>query len=321
MKTKKICLSALFLITAVMLSAEESKPLSMSLSTDLQYSPKNEYIAGGNHYSPITGAFGSAAGRVVFNLNYKIPTPLGENFLLSGANVTLNTNVELTPVTILPAVKATFSPLPFLEFQAGAAAGSGWNIGGIQGIATYHFSNTSYETKNPFSHLYIKAWAQGLFQFDTGAIWSGDWTHVLIQYTYQSYFLDLYNTSSRKPWLWQASGNNFNGWHEYQCLILAYQLPSVVRRIGCMLETERLYSDKNINTRYLAYNPEFNNIKISPLVQFQFGEKDTLNVCITFANRRSFEESHTSAGEEPLLTYAGNEWYFNRVALSYTHNF
>jgi len=328
-------LKALFicLITGLALTfnlyAEEENPLQFSITTDFAYYPKSDFVSGDDHFAPMTGIYSGLEGRVTASADYKIPTPLGEHWLLKDANVVFGLDLELSPVSLKPGFTITFTPLPFIVFSTGVQAGSGWNLFGLQGMA-YLSTNAEeklvYKDYTPFKEYFFKWYGQGTFQFDTGAIISGDWTHVQLMYTYQIYYEALTGAKNGEIWMWQCSGNKVNGWSDYQSIILAYQMPLVLSRIGVLTEIGGHYSDSDYEpdsavNPFRNYKGSFKSVSISPLMQFTFGEKDTLSALIGFSSRRSFKEEHTEAIKEPFLTYSGREWYFNRIALSWTHNF
>ena len=330
MKIKHLILGlAAACIFSIQLSAEENNPLSFGITTDFAYYPKSAFIAGPSHFAPITGAYSGVEGRVTGNLNYKIATPFGEHWLVKDANITLGAKLEVSPVSLKPGLTVSFTPLPFLVFSTGVEAGSGWNLLGIKGMAYLTTDNNGklvYNDYAPFTCYLVKWYGQGTFQFDTGALVKGDWTHVQLMYTYQIYYEALTNAKKGDIWMWQATGNKANGWSDYQSLILAYQMPLVLSRIGVLAEFEGHYSNldytpENGLNPYSEFNGAFKKISISPLMQFSFGEHDTLAVLFGFSSRRSFVENHTETINEPYLTFAGREWFFNRVALSWTHNF
>ncbi len=295
--------------------------LKYAISADFAFYPKSDYVAGGTHFAPLTGIYSGLEGRVTGSATYVIPTPLGENWLLKDANVALKASLELTPVSIKPGFSATFTPLPFLVFAAGGEAGTGWNLLGLQGMASYD-GTSSYTDITPFTSWFLKAWAQGTVQFDTGALIPGDWSHVVMLFTYQVYYQNLTGVSSGEIWEWQCSKNKADGFNQYMCGVLAYQMPLVLKRVGVMFEMEGHFADSDYNTsKYADYNGNFQSISISPLAQFEFDKHNSLSVLIGFSSRRSYEESHTDDAVEPNLTYAGREWYFNRVAVSYTYSF
>ena len=133
---------------------------SSSITVDAAYYPKSDYIAGGpSHFAPITGAYSGVEGRVTGSLSYKIPTSLGEHWLLSDANINVKLNLELSPVSIAPETKISFTPLPFLVFETGAKLGTGWNLAGLQGMALYNGVD-AYDDLAPFKNWFTKFYAQ-----------------------------------------------------------------------------------------------------------------------------------------------------------------
>lgn len=299
---------------------EENSPWAFSVGVDLGYYPKSSFIPGASHFSPIVGPYSGIEGRILGNATYTIPTPLGEHWLLSSANLAVKCTFELTPVTVKPCIEASFTPLPFLVFAAGAQAGTGWNLAGLQGMAGFNgVTAGTYTDYRAFQDWFLKWYAQGTFQFDTGAIFAGDWTHIQIMYTYQVYYERLTSAADGSVWMWQCSGNKVNGFKEYQNLVLAYAMPLVVSRIGVLTEIEGPYQDQVYTNPY--YKGSFKTVSISPMAQLTFGEHDVLTILAGFSSRRSFTQAHTAATEETALTYAGREWFFNRIALSWTHSF
>ncbi len=330
MKSKSIFFSlTIIFLLAFNLYAGEENPLQVSLTADFAYYTKSDYISGGTHFAPTTGIYSGLEGRVKASAGYKISTPLGEHWLLKDANLVLGTDLELSPVSIKPAFSLTFTPLPFIVLSTGIETGTGWNFLGLQGMAylsTDDKGKLIYKDYVPLRDYFVKWYGQGTFQFDTGALIAGDWTHIQIMYTYQVYYEALSPAKKGEIWMWQCSGNKVNGWSDYQSIILAYQMPLFLSRIGILTEIGGHYSDSDyeINSTtnpYKNYKGSFKSISISPLMQFTFGEQDTISALLGFSSRRSFKEEHTDSIDEPFLTYSGREWYFNRLALSWTHNF
>lgn len=292
---------------------------AFSLTTDFAFKPATAYVAGPTHYAPVTGVYGGVEGRIIPDFCISIPTPLGDNWLVKDASLDLDFKIEITPVTLKPACEITFTPLPFLVFSSGIEFGTGWNLAGLQGMALYNPETSTYSDIKAY---FYKTYAQGVFQFDLGAVIPGDWTHVLMMYTYQAYYQSMTKAPNGDIWMWQCGGKKVNGLVNYQNLVLAYGLPSdVVKRVGVMFELEGYYSSDSYKAEYAAFNGAFKDISLSPLAQFQFGEKDSLSALIGFSSRRSFTEAHENDNVEPKLTFAGREWYLYRAALSYAHKF
>ena len=325
MNLKKLFLavSTALLIVSAITADEEVKsesPWKFSIATDFAFYPKSDYVSGADHFAPLTGPYSGLEGRVTGNATYTIPTPLGEHWLLSSANIGLKGSFELSPVSVKPGLEVNFTPLPFLVFAAGAQAGTGWTLAGLQGMAAFNGSVAgTYTDYKTFQDWFLKWYAQGTFQFDTGAIFAGDWTHFQIMYTYQIYYERLTSAADGSIWMWQCSGNKVNGYKEYQNLVLAYAMPLVLSRIGVLTEIDGPYQDQVYTNPY--YKGSFKTVSISPMAQLTFGQHDVLTILAGFSSRRSFTQAHTKSTEETALTYAGREWFFNRIALSWTHSF
>ena len=319
-------------------AAPEAKasPLTFSIGVEMAYYPGKDALTtsagyAANHFSPMhITEFGGAEGRITPRVNYTLKTPLGSHWLLSSANLNFEGYMGITPVSICPGVKVAFTPLPFLVFSAGGEAGTGWDFPGLgQGLGKYDYSTNTY-VATPFTGWMLKWWAQGTFQFDTGAIIAGDWTHVLMQYSYQVYSesYTLAGECSDGLWLWNAGGNRANGLREYQNAILAYQLPiPVLKLVGVMYESDRAYSDSAYaNAAYKASQAEYS---LSPLAQIKINDHNSLNLLFHFKARRTYEsiatytaaDGTTSNRPDSYNTTVGYEWFFNRFAISYTLSF
>lgn len=296
-------------------------PLSFSITTDFAYYPKSApVVSSSTHYAPFTGPYSGLEGRTTGHACYTIPTPIGNNPLTAGDNITLDGYLELTPVSIKPGFSISYTPIAFLVFNTGAEIGSGWNLLGIEGLGQYDENTEDYKSISPFTAWFYHFWFQGTFQFDTGAIIPGDWTHIVMLASYKAEYIGLTGQNSQDLWYWQATPNQVNGWKYYSNVILAYQMPLIIKRAGLMAEFQGYYSDD----AYLygsRYDGNFMRIDISPLAQFQFGEKDTLSLLLNFSSRRGYSTEYENSKEESFLTTISREWFFNRIALSWTHNF
>ncbi len=322
--TKLLLLVSVAVVSALgsFVFAEGNNP-AFSITVDAAYYPAHETNDGASiAYANINGPFSGVEGRVTGACNYVIPTPLGDNWLVSSANVELRGSLELTPVSLRPAFEVKFTPLPFLVFAAGTEIGSGWTFAplGAQGIAYYDAKSGKYVDYSPFSHWYCNFYAQGVFQFDTGALIEGDWTHVVMMALYQVSYKMMSGTGSGDYWLWQTIGNKANGLQYYSSIVLAYQMPLPIYRVGVMAEFEGHYMAKDYGEYAETYDGDFMSINISPLAQFNFTEKDELSVLVGFASRRTYEDNSISS-VDVVKTKTGREWYFNRLAVSYTHSF
>lgn len=116
--------------------------------------------------------------------------------------------------------------------------------------------------------------------------------------------------------------NKANGWQFYTNAIIAYQMPKIVSRVGFLFELEGHYDKSDyavLNNN--DFKGDFKTASISPFAQVKFNERNALTVLASVSSRRAFKEKHDETTVEPYLNYTGYEWYFRRIALSYTHKF
>lgn len=305
---------------------EDSNKIEYSIGTDFAFYPKWAHGETGAtddfkvDFASFKSVYNNLEARVNLCAFYKVPVPLGSHWLLKNSNVSFKGTLEVSPVTIAPIVAISFTPLPFLVFQTGIKTGTGWDIGNLftGGMSFYNEQKNEYESCGAFTNLYAKYWLQGTFQFDTGAILKGDWKHIQLLYTYQIFYEGMTGVSDKSLWAWQCTKNKVNGVKEYQAAILAYSMPITLSRVGFVFESERFYKDNVYkNEDFRASLADFN---LSAMSQFSFSKQDSLTVLLNFATRKQYETYNEDLSESTLKT-TGIEWYFRRVALSYTHNF
>lgn len=331
-----LSLSAVVFVSSAAFSQEAEKGKNQKKNTFIwkfyeqtagAYYFKSDYVSGGDHFAPITGLFNSFELKTTFNAECSIPAPLGKHFLLKDSNVRIKTAFELCPVTVRPLVSVSFTPLPFLVFSTGASIGTGWSAFGFKGLCKLDENgkiskkSIKYENLTPFGNYYYDFWFSGLFQFDTGAIFPGDWTHAVMQASYTVSYVGVTGVDDGKIWLWQLVGNNCNGWRYTANFVLGYQMPLPLSMIAVNTDVYALFNSDDYGIYSSSYNGDFTNVTISPMLKFDFSKKDSLFVLFEFKKRRSFEEEHSESKEEIFLTYSGAEWFFNRIAFSWTHVF
>ena len=300
---------------------------NFSVTTDFAFYPDNTPVVLGEdsddivRFSPITGPYKSLEARAVVKHSYKIPTPFSDNPLVKGNNLQLNSSLELTPISIAPQFGVTFVPIAFLNFSASAKIGTAWNMLGFRGFADLESNEAGYTNLDNSSEMFYEFKFSNLFQFDLGAIIPGDWTHVVTMATYDIIYTGLTGIESGEPWLWQSAGEKATGWNYYSNIILGYQMPLVLQTVGVQFEFSGYYNNNVLNAEYQDWNPTFSKICINPVCILKFNDKNALTIQANFASRRGFSESAGTDATNFNLDYNGREWYFNRVALSYTYTF
>lgn len=324
MKKNKIGLLTV-IVTVLMafplIAEEEKKPFSLQLTTDFAYYPASEIIPGGDHFSRIVGPYSGVEACTTLNAGYKINTPLGENWLVKDACVLLGAGFELTPVSVKQKVSVDFQPLPFLIFRAGASLGLGFNYLGLEGIAEYNPLTREYDTLSGINHPYYDLWASATFQFDTGALIPGDWTHVVLLASYTTVYTGVAGLTKSNIFEWQCSKYKACGLAYDAQVIIAYQMPIVLKLAGVMTKFVGYYDGKVYGEFDKNFDGDFAEISISPVFQFSFSEKDNVTLLFDFSSRRSFGEKLNKNSDMLYTQKTGREWFFKRLALSWTHRF
>lgn len=295
---------------------------NFSITTDFAYYPKSEPVAKEgsdvNRFAPLSGVYSGLEFRVVGKYNYIIPTPFGSNPLVKGNNLNLSCAFELTPVSIAPQFSVSFTPIAFLNFSASAKFATGWEFIGIKGMGEYVSNQDGYKNLTPFKNYFYEYKFSSLFQFDLGAIVPGDWTHVVTMATYDVIYKGLTGIDTSKPWIWQGTGEGFNGWNYNSTVVLGYQMPLILQTVGLQFEFSGYYSDSNIDKSFKKWNPTFMKIAINPICILKFNEKHALTIQLGFSSRRGFSSEKSSDDKTNFaLDYNGREWFFNRIAFSY----
>ncbi|OJF77466.1 MAG: hypothetical protein BKP49_00275 [Treponema sp. CETP13] len=298
---------------------------SFNLGTDFAYYPDSEYVTDSDtHFAPITGAYSGLEARTTAHAVYTIPCAFSDNPFFSGNTLKIDSFLEATPVSVSPGAKVTFTPIAFLQLSAGANVATAWDLIGIQGLAEYDETTDEYTVFDSFT-AYYKVWAQGMFQFDLAALIPGDWTHIVTMDSYQVYYEDI-TADCNGAWKYQGIGERFSVPAYYSSLVLGYQMPAVpvLNTIAVQTELTGYFNTDSIDDYYDNWDPSFMKISISPLTILTLSEKDSLIVLFGFSSRRTFttEQNDSDATDFTLTSSNGSrEWYFNRIAISWSHSF
>lgn len=323
---KKILVLFCVSLISVCLFAVETDT-SFSIVSDFAYYPKSSPVAMGlpqddvSRFAPLDGFYSAVEARVTGKMDYKIPTPFGTNPLVKGNNVTISPALEISPVTLMPQFFVAFTPIAFLKFTASAKIGTGWDFIGIKGMGDLDSAENGYKSLTPFKNYFYEFRLSNLFQFDVGAIVPGDWTHVVMQASYDILYTGLTGVDNGTPWIWQASGEKANGWNYYSQIILGYQMPLVLQTVGLQFELSGYYDEASFDAKYLDWNPSFMRVNINPICILKFNENHALTIQTRFSSRRGFSSDRGEDATNFNLDYNGREWWFERVALSYSYSF
>ena len=312
----------LCLVLGVMWSqSEEFGTGNFVLGIDGAYYPKSDKVSGGNHFAPVTGPFSAFELRAIGTYNYVIPVPFSDHPLVRGNTLTLSPSLEFTPISLAPQFTVAFSPVAFLIFYGGGKIGTGWNLDfiGAKGLAVYNETTQVYDSVTPFASYMHQWYLEGLFQFDLAAVLPGEWNHVVTQARYKFLYEGLWNAGGPQEfWRWQGTIEKATGWQYLSSVVVGYQMPLVLDMVALQFEFEGYFDKHDFPDWAQEWNPTFMKVGISPVLSFKFNEKNSLLVQFRFRSRRSFTEEVLADNHDFYYTYAGREWFFDRIGFSYT---
>lgn len=187
----------------------------------------------------------STAPEVKTEAGYNVKMPLlqGNGPLFSDNNLKLKGLLGISPIAATLSIDAIFTPIAVMEISVGGAIGTGWDFDLMktQGLRKWDGSLPA-AVSDSTNGIYYKGKAGIALQFDTAAIWPGDWTSVLLRTYHEVNYQGYSNAeeSSVGGWEYETGGIHQNGVNYKGEYILGYHLPFMVDTVALMLET---YSD------------------------------------------------------------------------------
>ncbi len=154
-------MAGMLILSSFTLAAEDMKKAKgwgFSSVTDFAYYPESDFVAGGTHFAPVTGAYSKTEFRTTIHAKYTLPVPFNDNSLFSGNSIVFDTALELTPLSVMPEFSVSFTPVAFFNFSAGGMAGSAWQFSGVHGLAGYDSKNHKYTDEKGFQTWLYKTW-------------------------------------------------------------------------------------------------------------------------------------------------------------------
>lgn len=298
------------------------KGWGFSAVTDFAYYPKSDFKKGGTHFAPVTSLAGNTEMRTTLHAAYTVPFSFSNNPLFEGCNFSVDTALELTPISIMPKLKFSITPAAFFNFQAGANIGTAWELTGIKSLSWYNSTKVEYEQMNAFETWYYQMWICSTLMFDTAAIFPGDWNHIVMAASWELNYAGLLNEDSECDlFQWQTADGQTEGAKYVSSYLIGYQMPLKLSLIGVQAEFSGYMHKSDFADKYDKYEGDFMKVSVNPLCQIDLSEKDSIFLLARISSRRSFKEKHTKTEQEPLLTKSGREWIFDCVACSWTHKF
>jgi hypothetical protein len=232
--------------------------------------------------------------KVSFVQGFTFPFLRGDGPLTSGNNIRATLTAELTPISTDGIVQGTWTPIAFLQVTAGARLGSAWNIrlfgGDVRGIGINRPAKdgTAETAGSAFDGIQGSAYLGGAFQFDTAAIFPGDWNHVVLRSYHEGRYWGYSAAAADDSWfLENDSGENRNGFNYYGSYLIGYQMPIFLDTVGFMAEMDKyLYDTPNRE----LWGDELGRWTLSALLNFAVTDWLDAALITQFESRRNYIE-------------------------------
>ncbi len=257
-----------------------------------------------------------------FAVTYTKPLDFGDNPIFSGANIMGVLGPTLTPITLDTQAGIIFTPSPILNIGLGATAGTGWAIGDSHGIGLYNSSSDKYEQSVPFTVWRYSFCFQTNFQFDFGAIFPGEWTHIIITANEQLYYEG--NTAAKKYdlWEWTSGIDYINGFNQSGNVMLGYMFPEKkFRLIGLALAWQSLLDGSDYGIYAKNYNGDFVNLVLGLQAMIYLNDNNQLAISSSLSSQRAFLEPASPNSSNIKKTASGREWSFTGVTVQWVYKF
>jgi hypothetical protein len=177
--------------------------------------------------------------------SFIFPFLQGSGPLTLGNNIRTNLSAEVTPVSLAGIGQAIWTPIAFLEIDAGGRLGTGWNMALGNGIGLNKPEGsgplrTFSIDGSPFDGFQWSAWAGLAFQFDLAALFPGDWDHVIFRVHNEFRYSAYSRARPGESWVLENNAEYQNGWALHGTAVLGYQMPlsPVLNFIGLMGEAD-----------------------------------------------------------------------------------
>lgn len=287
-------------------------------TTDFAYYTKSDAVTGDDHFAPITGAYNGVELQETISAELTVPASFSDNFLMKDSCIKTTGAMAVSPVSLKSSLAVRWNPVAFLELGTGAEIGTGWNAFGIKSLSVYDNTEMDYKMQDPFATWFYKWWACPVIMFDLGAVWPGEFHHVVAIAAWEFAYSGFINSESHDLFQWQSTPGKHQGWEYTDVYIIGYRMPFKLEMIGLKYMQNAYFNNTD---SYKNFKGDYKTHSIAALGQYNFSKKDSLFLLAEFETRRSFSQYHEKAEEEPLLDCTGHEWYFKRVGFSYNHKF
>ncbi|MHC1693609.1 MAG: hypothetical protein AB9828_11360 [Sphaerochaetaceae bacterium] len=228
----------------------------------------------------------------------RMPVLVGEGPLTSGNNIKFKGLLGLSPIAVTFNADAILTPVAVLELNIGGAAGTGWGLTeGLQGLLVKEPLQIS-PVSDSLGGLYYLGKAGAALQFDTAAIFPGDWTSVVMRTYHELNYQGYTGATADQLWSYELGGYRKDGFKYEADYLIGYQMPLMLNTVALQLETSRFYVfDDTVSDTILD---------VSVILNFGFTDDLSLMVVTQFTDK---ERQNTT---NDYLVVKG-DWRFTRV--------
>jgi hypothetical protein len=256
--------------------------------------------------------FASTRGEmmVTFSPQWKFPFLRGNTPLTSENNIALKISANLTPISADITGDAVLTVFPFLSFNIGGMAGTGWNYDLFGKVPLIGLGlNRKTDADDPNDGVIGKgldgaAWnthAGAMVQFDLAAIFPGDWNHVVMQLYNEAQYFAYTKAKGDDFWYYLGDdGMNRNSFrHKFESFI-GYAMPIFIDLAGIQFSgTLPFYNiETGDNVRDIGYS-----LTNAFIVNFKINKQFSIMTITRFTNGL----------KDPITSAYEREWGFDRV--------
>ncbi|AEF80613.1 hypothetical protein [Leadbettera azotonutricia] len=232
--------------------------------------------------------------KIGLSRNFAFPFLRGEGMLTQGNNISATLTAELSPISLNGVAEIVWTPVAFFQLVTGGRIGSGWNItlgDEIIGIGknVYNADGTTRVEGSAFGGLLWNVKGGAVLQFDTAALWPGDWHHIVFHSYHEINYAAYTAAKNNDSWYFENdSGENRNGFNYYGNYLLGYQMPLFLDMVGILAE-----ENQNI---YNAAGGEFwgddlSRWTLSALLNFKITDRMGITLLVQSRTMRNFTPS------------------------------
>lgn len=235
-------------------------------------------VSAGNEYSGYAKLIATTAveAKLEARFGVKLPMLQGDGPLMSSNNLKLNATLGVSPVAAGIALDAILTPIAVVELNIGGGLGVGWSLS--DSLVGMRKLDGATFVPDSLKGIVYSGRAGAAVQFDTGAIFEGDWSSVLLRSYHEINYQGYSNAPGDELYEYEMSGLRNSGFSYKGEYFLGYKMPIVLDTAGILIEAVKadIYGD---NTSDMFYT-------VSAVANFGFTEKLDVTIIPQLTTRK-----------------------------------